>query len=220
MTLPWGRGLLALLEICQSQRWRKWLITAKDCLIVDGEPVLWLVLNWKACRAAYWWLSFPRVMDFSSALHVAGLQFSCGGKLWWLTDLDFWIWELCITRGYAFIDFWHQPPIARWMGLMVLKRKPIQNELKIDVKGPSFQGILVHTKEDNKCVFPHVFCVPKESVNEQKSVWCQLHIWSPPPQLLSAVCVGVYCSTSSSEFQTDITAQNNFLLLHLRRLHN
>lgn len=155
MTLPWGRGLLALLETCQSQRWRKWLITAKDCLIVDGEPVLWLVPNWKACTAAYWWLSFPRVMDFSSASRAAGLQFSCGGGLQWLMDLDFS--GSRATRGYAVIDFQHQLPITGWMGLMVLQRKPIQSELKIDIKGPSIpRHFGVHERRQRTCVLEEI----------------------------------------------------------------
>ena len=118
MTLPQGRGLLALLEICQSQRWWKWLITAKDCLIVDGEPVLWLVPNWKACRAAYWWLSFPHVMDFSSVSQAAVLPFSCGGGLQWLADMGFSGIESHERRCCHWLLGRHQPPIAGWMGLI------------------------------------------------------------------------------------------------------
>lgn len=89
MILPWGKEWLALLETCQSQRWWKWLITAKDCLIVDGEAVLWLVPNWKVYTVAYWCLSFPHMMDFSSLAHAAGTPFRCGGRpLWWLV-IDF-----------------------------------------------------------------------------------------------------------------------------------
>lgn len=147
LTLPWGRGQSALLEVYQSQRWWNWTIMAEDCLSVDGEPVLWLVSNWKASRAAYWWLSFPQVMDFSSVSQAAALPFRCGGGL---RTWDFP--ESRATRDNDVTDF--QDGINLLLpvqqGWLVPVGKLIQDELTVDVRGPSAPSILANMKEDKK----------------------------------------------------------------------
>lgn len=121
MILPRGRELLALLETCQLQRWWKWLITAKDGLIVDGEAVLWLVPNRKVHTVAYWCLSFPHMMDFSSISCAAGTPVCCGGRPLWWSVIDFFL-DLSTIRGNIVTESchdwgWHQPSVASSMGL-------------------------------------------------------------------------------------------------------
>lgn len=110
MTLPWGRGLLALLETCQSRRWWKWLITAKDCLIGDGRAssVVGSPTGRPACRAAYWRPSFPPVMDFSSVSHAAG---DCP-----VADTGVSGAGERERRGSHWLPGWYHLLIASWMG--------------------------------------------------------------------------------------------------------
>lgn len=173
MTLPWRRGLLALLETCQSQRWWKWLITAKDCLIVDGEPVLWLVPIWKACKAAYWCLSFPRVMDLSSISQAAGLLFSCGDGLRWLTNVGiFWNREPQ-RRCCHWLVGWQQFPIANWMGLIGSWKETNPNELKIDVRGPSIPRYFgEHERRQWMCVLEEISVLAIGISASKFSIYC------------------------------------------------
>lgn len=154
MTLPWGRGLLALLETCQSRRWWKWLITAKDCLIVDGEPVLWSGPQPEGPQSCLLTAEFSARDGFLLCFPCRWLLSSRGGRLrggpWTRVFL-----APRNARGDALTDCRVDTTFllpAEWDWL-VLERKPIHNELKIDVRGPPIpRHFGEHERKQRVCV--------------------------------------------------------------------
>lgn len=138
MTLPWGRGCYWLYWKSASLRgdgsgWSQlktvWLL--KDSpfcgwsptetlteLLIDG----WLFYMWRTS------LLFHKKLCYHSVVKVG-----CGGSETW----DFS--ESRAMKGDALTDLWESTNhllLVEW-GWLVLEREPIQNELTIDVRGPS-----------------------------------------------------------------------------------
>lgn len=183
---PEGGGYWLYWKPASLGRWWKWLITAKDCLIVDGEPLLWSAPQPEGLQSCLLTAAFSARDGFLFCFPRCWCLSSGRGGLRWPTAKGFSGAEN--ARGDALTDCWGDTTFflpAEWDWL-VLERKPIQNESKIDVRGPPIPGQFgEHERRQRVCVQKRlIFCpslsqpIPRRKKTLDFCICCE-HITSP-----------------------------------------